>query len=99
MFKTVVPAALAQTRRLMFPPLCLGCRRLVDRPGALCARCWPKLVFLERPWCEVLGLPFEHDQGEGAVSPAAIADPPPFDRARGGRLCRAGAAAGAGPQI
>ncbi len=32
--------------------------------------------------CAVLGTPFEFDHGEGALSPAAIADPPPWDGAR-----------------
>jgi ComF family protein len=52
------------------------------RPGTLCASCWPRIRFLERPWCEILGTPFAHDMGEGAVSPEAIANPPPFARAR-----------------
>ncbi len=68
--------------RLLFPPTCFGCRAIVDRPGTLCAGCWPRLRFLEAPWCAVLGTPFPHEMGEGAVSPAAIADPPPFARAR-----------------
>lgn len=38
--------------------------------------------FIERPYCEVLGLPFSHDHGDNAVSPMAIAQPPPFDRLR-----------------
>ena len=38
--------------------------------------------FIERPFCEVLGLPFSFDEGEGTVSPEAIANPPVFDRLR-----------------
>lgn len=38
--------------------------------------------FIERPFCEVLGTPFPYDEGEGAVSPEAIAEPPVFDRLR-----------------
>lgn len=68
--------------RLLFPPACAGCRGRVEVPGTLCGRCWPKLRFLERPWCAVLGTPFAHEMGEGAVSPEAIANPPPFARAR-----------------
>lgn len=67
---------------LLFPPACPGCRRLVSAPGSFCPHCWGKLRFIERPWCEVLGTPFAVDPGPGAVSAAAIADPPPFDRAR-----------------
>lgn len=73
---------LAWPARLLFPPVCLGCRDLVSAPGTLCTACWAGVRFLERPWCAVLGTPFAHDMGEGAVSPAAIADPPPFARAR-----------------
>ena len=32
--------------------------------------------------CDVLGTPFAYDEGEGAVSPAAMADPPSWDKAR-----------------
>ncbi|OQM75525.1 ComF family protein [Pseudaminobacter manganicus] len=66
----------------LFPPVCPGCRRHVTQPGLLCAACWPRLRFLERPWCPVMGTPFLHDMGEGFLSAEAIADPPPFERAR-----------------
>jgi ComF family protein len=68
--------------RLLFPPACAGCGARVAVPGTLCGACWPKLRFLERPWCAVLGTPFAHEMGEGALSPEAIANPPPFARAR-----------------
>ena len=38
--------------------------------------------FIERPFCEVLGTPFAYDLGPGALSADAIANPPPFRRAR-----------------
>ena len=68
--------------RLLFPPVCLGCRDLVTAPGTLCAECWQGLRFLEQPWCPVMGTPFPYDMGEGFLSGEAIADPPPFARAR-----------------
>lgn len=74
--------ALALPARLLFPPVCAGCRRQVSQPGALCGQCWPKLRFLEQPWCAVMGTPFQHEMGEGFLSAEAIANPPPFARAR-----------------
>ncbi|RWN22922.1 MAG: ComF family protein [Mesorhizobium sp.] len=68
--------------RMLFPPVCAGCRRHVSQPGVLCGACWPKLRLLERPWCPVMGTPFTHHMGEGFLSAEAIADPPPFERAR-----------------
>ena len=80
--KSLALSALAVPARLLFPPVCAGCRRMVSQPGALCGACWPKLRFLERPWCAVMGTPFTHDMGEGFLSAEAIANPPPFERAR-----------------
>lgn len=80
--KSFAAAALRVSAFVLFPPTCLGCRRLVSEPGTLCGRCWGGLRFLERPWCQVLGTPFSHDMGENLFSAEAIANPPPFARAR-----------------
>ena len=80
--KSAVDAVFGHAAAILFPPVCPGCRNIVEAPGTLCPACWSKVRFLERPWCEVLGTPFTHDMGEGAVSPAAMANPPPFARAR-----------------
>ena len=73
---------LSPLARLLFPPICSGCRRHVREPGTLCPTCWQEVRFIEPPLCTVLGTPFAFEVGDGAVSPAAIADPPPFARAR-----------------
>lgn len=68
---------------LVFPPACLNCRAATDAPGSLCAACWAKVRFIERPFCERLGTPFATDLGaEGLLSPEAVADPPVYARAR-----------------
>jgi ComF family protein len=69
-------------REVAVPAGCIACNRSSAVPGGLCPECWQKLHFVERPFCEILGVPFPHDHGHGAVSPEAIADPPPFDRLR-----------------
>ncbi|MBX3584336.1 MAG: ComF family protein [Rhizobiaceae bacterium] len=74
--------ALALPAKLLFPPACPGCRRLVAVQGVLCGECWRQVRFLDKPWCAVMGTPFTHDMGEGFLSAEAIANPPPFDRAR-----------------
>lgn len=67
---------------LVLPPVCLACRAPVATPHSLCTGCWSGLRFIERPYCERLGIPFGYDLGPGALSAEAIADPPPFDKAR-----------------
>jgi ComF family protein len=64
------------------PPRCLVCRAPVVEPASLCSVCWPALRQIDDPVCEVAGTPFPYDQGEGAVSAAALANPPPWGRAR-----------------
>jgi ComF family protein len=67
----------------VYPPTCLVCRRAVSQHGALCPACWREIAFIERPFCERLGTPFERDLGQpGLISPEAAANPPVFARAR-----------------
>ena len=68
--------------RFLFPAVCAGCQSAVTRSGSVCPNCWAKLRFIERPFCEVLGLPFSYDLGKGFLSAEAIAEPPPFGRLR-----------------
>jgi ComF family protein len=67
---------------VVFPPTCIGCGSATGEPHTLCAACWSEIRFIERPFCERLGTPFAVDLGMPLVSPAAIADPPVFTRAR-----------------
>ncbi len=80
--KDIAQSALRISGNILFPPVCCGCQRRVGEPGALCATCWSELQFIEQPWCDMLGTPFSRDMGEGILSADAIANPPPFERAR-----------------
>jgi ComF family protein len=80
--KTVLSDIVKATRILMFPPTCLLCKSLISCIGAVCPTCWCQIRFIERPFCEVMGTPFAFEHGEGIISSSAIADPPPFHRAR-----------------
>ena len=67
---------------LVYPPTCLACDTATATPHGLCPSCWASFRFIERPFCERLGTPFVFDIGGELLSPAAIADPPVFRRAR-----------------
>jgi len=55
---------------------------MVGRSAGLCPGCWATVQFIERPYCEITGVPFDHDRGDGLVSPEAIAHPPSYAKAR-----------------
>src|SRR4029079_19770499 len=87
------PARLAQWRGMLastfrfaldvaLPPLCPSCREPLGDGAGLCAGCWSKLSFIEKPYCARLGIPFISDPGPGLRTREAIAAPPAYDRAR-----------------
>jgi ComF family protein len=67
---------------LIYPPVCAACSASMGSAQGLCGACWSSLSFIERPYCERLGTPFALDLGGQLISPAAMADPPVFARAR-----------------
>jgi len=67
---------------LVTPGQCLGCNAPVAEPASLCMGCWARLQHLDDPVCDRLGTPFAYDQGPDMVSPAALAEPPEWHRAR-----------------
>jgi ComF family protein len=67
---------------LAYPPVCLNCEAPTATPDTLCSDCFKLLRPITAPLCPVLGLPFEVSLGPGTLSAEALADPPPFARAR-----------------
>ncbi|HEY4199089.1 MAG TPA: ComF family protein [Devosiaceae bacterium] len=66
----------------IYPPVCLNCQAPVAEADSLCAACFRSLRPITKPYCSVLGIPFQVFLGHDAVSAEALADPPPFGRAR-----------------
>jgi len=67
---------------LVYPPVCLGCDAPTAVANTICPDCFTGLRPITAPLCPVMGLPFEISLGPGALSAEALADPPPFGRAR-----------------
>lgn len=69
---------------VLLPPRCLACESPVDRPGLLCASCFPRYRFITAPMCARCGIPFAHpgEAGPGGICAACTARPPLFGRAR-----------------
>lgn len=66
----------------LYPPACAACACPIAADIGLCAACFRDLVPITTPLCPVLGTPFDADLGDNAISAEALADPPPFERAR-----------------
>ena len=68
---------------MVLPVTCCVCERPVSGAGGLCEACWAELEMVSQPVCDAYGTPFVFDEGDGAVSARAIANPPVWSRARG----------------
>lgn len=66
----------------LYPPACIACQSPLTGGDSLCPACFSGLRQISAPLCPVLGIPFETDLGSEARSAEALADPPPFSRAR-----------------
>lgn len=67
---------------LLYPPVCLACRRAIGAHGGLCPDCWRPVRFIERPYCTQFDADLAAGETGRMVSPAAVAFPPVFARAR-----------------
>lgn len=67
---------------IIFPPLCMSCRKRVSDPHALCPECWLGISFIEGAMCAKCGMPFEADPGIETICGPCHASPHAFDCAR-----------------
>jgi ComF family protein len=77
----------------LYPPVCLVCDTPTATADTLCAACFAGLRPITAPLCPVMGLPFAVSLGPDALSAEAIAEPPPFGRARAALIYNDGARA------
>jgi ComF family protein len=80
--RLLLRSAIGEAVDALTPPLCVLCQTPTGAGASLCPACWQGLSHIDEPVCDALGTPFAFDEGAGALSPAAIADPPPWRRAR-----------------
>ncbi len=64
------------------PERCPACGTITADGANFCADCWPKLRFLQPPWCAACALPFAYEQEAGALCAECLAHPPSHDGIR-----------------
>ena len=68
------------------PPRCPVCFAPTDAHHAVCGICWGRMPLIAEPVCAVTGAPLPLPSPNGAISPAALAKPPRYRRARAAAL-------------
>lgn len=64
------------------PELCPACGAITLDGSNFCVDCWPKLRFLNPPWCAACALPFSYEQAVGTLCANCLAEPPVHDGIR-----------------
>jgi ComF family protein len=64
------------------PERCPACGVITTDGSSFCVDCWPKLRFLNPPWCAGCALPFAYEQEAGALCGECLAHPPLHDGIR-----------------
>lgn len=67
---------------ILLPPRCLRCGILVKTNSGLCGTCWNKIHFVDIPFCNCCGLPFEVNVGPDTLCGPCLSTTPLFERAR-----------------
>ena len=70
---------------MILPPRALDEQGSRARPmlsAGVSAAAWSRIAFIDAPFCDACGAPFEYAQGEAALCPACLAQRPVFARAR-----------------
>lgn len=64
------------------PPLCPICKERILTPHGLCATCFSKIHFIDKPHCQICGNPFEFDIPEEYLCGKCCKKLPPFTKSR-----------------
>jgi ComF family protein len=70
---------------LLLPPRALDERASTGAAvhwGGLTPPAWSRIAFVEAPFCDLCGIPFDYDRGSRAVCADCAEQPPAFDHAR-----------------
>lgn len=64
------------------PERCPACGAIAMDGTNFCSGCWPKLNFINPPWCAACALPFDQEHGKGTLCVNCLASPPLHDGIR-----------------
>ncbi|MEZ5793446.1 double zinc ribbon domain-containing protein [Albidovulum sp.] len=85
----MLQAGLQSILSLAYPPQCISCETMTERPFALCAGCWSKTPFIVGLACDKCGTPLPgEDDGRPELCDDCLATERPWDRGRAAMIYR-----------
>ena len=80
--QTILKETASQLINLVLPPRCVISGEVVDKQGMISASAWRELSFINEPFCNSCGFPFEFEVEDGALCASCLDYPPHFENAR-----------------
>ncbi len=68
--------------KLIFPPKCVLCGKIIENDDTLCPDCWKKIKFIEKPYCDKCSTPFEFEISSNDNCLSCIKNKPLYIKAR-----------------
>ena len=68
--------------RIIFPPKCVLCDKIVEDEDSLCCDCWKKIRFINRPFCDRCSAPFEFKVADDDICLTCMKNEPLYVKSR-----------------
>ena len=68
--------------KLIFPPKCVLCEKIVEQDNTLCEKCWEKIKFIKEPFCDKCSSPLEYKVSDKVICANCIKNKPPYIKLR-----------------
>lgn len=73
---------LTKLLKLIFPPKCVLCGKIIEDDDTLCHDCWSKVKFIERPYCSKCSTPLEFCVSGDDICIPCLVNKPLFIKSR-----------------
>ena len=68
--------------KLIFPPKCVLCKKIIETDDMLCPDCWSKISFIKKPYCNKCSTPFDFQVNDNDICLSCIKNKPLYIKAR-----------------
>ena len=68
--------------KVIFPPKCVLCDKIIEDEDSLCSDCWKKIKFIKEPFCNKCSTPFEFEVSDDDICLSCMKNKPLYIKSR-----------------
>lgn len=73
---------LGKILKIIYPPKCVLCEKIIEDEDTLCSECWKKIKFIEKPYCNKCATPLDFKVSEEDLCLACLKNEPLYIKSR-----------------